>query len=499
MFRLVFICLTALVLAGCSALPTPGAQEAPVPTPAPVTQTDLVIADATVLPAAEVTLSFEQTGAVVELLVAEGDPVEAGQPLARLDSRQLELRVEEARTNLARAEARFNQAAAGADPAAVAVAQAGVTQAQAGLNQARAEVSQADLAAAEAQLAEARAALAGVLEGAQRTEVAQAQAAVDQANANLQQQRDALSAAKTTAQLSMEQSANRLREQQQAYQRVYWDNRDLERLPGDLPDERIDLEATALREVQNAEAQLEQARVAFAQAQQAEAEGIAVAEAGVRDAQARLEQLTAAPANDRVAAAQARVAAAEANLNRLRGPTRATQIDVAAAGVTQAQAALEQAASGPRDVDLAVAQVEITAAQVALRQAELNLSQATLVAPITGVVAQLDLTVGAVAPAGAPALILADLSSWRVETADLTELDVVRMREGDTVTVRFDALPELELPGIVQRIRPIGANRQGDIVYTVVVTLEESDPRLRWNMTAVVEATGQRYSGEQNT
>jgi HlyD family secretion protein len=208
----------------------------------------------------------------------------------------------------------------------------------------------------------------------------------------------------------------------------------------------------------------------------------------VRDAQARLDQLLAAPDDDRVAAAKARVAAAQANLNQLRGPARATQLDTAAAGVSQAQAALQQAAAAPRQVDLEAALVEIEAAKVALSQAELDLDKATLRAPFAGNVARLDLTVGELAGPTTPAIVVADLSSWRVETDDLTELEVVRLREGDAVTVSFDALPGLELPGRVRQIKPMGANRQGDIVYTVVVDLEQSEPRLRWNMTAVVKS-----------
>ncbi len=462
-----------------------------VPTPLPVQPAvEGVVADGAVLPAADATLSFERSGLVAEILVAEGDIVEAGQPLARLDTRQLELRVAQARVGLERAEVAYEQIAAGAPPEAVAVAEAGVAQARASEAQAAASVTSADIAAAEAQLAEARAALAAVLDGPKSTEVEQAQAALVQANHNLQAQRDALSAAKTNAQLSMEQAANALRNAQDAYSRIYWDNRDLERLPGDLPQERIDAEAAALRAVEDAERALAQAQVNFEQARQAEIDGVASAEARVRDAQARLEQLIAAPDADRVAAAQARVAAAEANLNRLRGPARATQLEVAAAGVGQAQAALEQVAAPPREVDLEAARVEIEAARVALAQAEFDLEQATLRAPFAGTVARIDLTLGELAGPSTPGIIIADLSAWRIETEDLTELEVVRLREGDAVSVSFDALPELTLPGRIRQIKPIGANRQGDIVYTVVVDLEQSDPRLRWNMTAVVEHSG---------
>jgi HlyD family secretion protein len=99
--------------------------------------------------------------------------------------------------------------------------------------------------------------------------------------------------------------------------------------------------------------------------------------------------------------------------------------------------------------------------------------------------------VGEVPAAGSPVIVLADLSSWQIETEDLTELSVVQIREGDQVTVTFDALPGFELPGTVSQIKPLGENRQGDIVYTVVVEPNSWDDRLRWNMTAAVEIAGE--------
>jgi hypothetical protein len=69
---------------------------------------------------------------------------------------------------------------------------------------------------------------------------------------------------------------------------------------------------------------------------------------------------------------------------------------------------------------------------------------------------------------------------------DLTELSVVRVRESNTVTITFDAIPGFELHGTVPEIKPLGQNRQGDIVYTVVVKPTSWDERLRWNMTASI-------------
>ena len=50
----------------------------------------------------------------------------------------------------------------------------------------------------------------------------------------------------------------------------------------------------------------------------------------------------------------------------------------------------------------------------------------------------------------------------------------------------FDAIPGLELSGHVSQIKPYGDTRQGDIVYTVTITPDQQDERLRWNMTAKV-------------
>ncbi|MGD8820518.1 MAG: RND transporter, partial [Anaerolineae bacterium] len=75
--------------------------------------------------------------------------------------------------------------------------------------------------------------------------------------------------------------------------------------------------------------------------------------------------------------------------------------------------------------------------------------------------------------------------AWQIETDDLTELDVVKVQEGDRLMLHFDAIEDLELTGTVQRIKPLGEEKRGDITYTVVIRPDEQDPRLRWNMTAV--------------
>ncbi len=161
------------------------------------------------------------------------------------------------------------------------------------------------------------------------------------------------------------------------------------------------------------------------------------------------------------------------------------------AQVQQALATLQTAKSQlaklqPSAEDIATAQADVNAAQAARDLAAAKLKDSQLVAPFAGVVTALDIKAGEYAAPGTVIARLADSSAWQVETTDLTELNIVNVAEGGSATLEFDAIPNLELPGKVTQIKSYGENRQGDIVYMVVVKPDQQDPRLRWNMTAKV-------------
>ena len=82
---------------------------------------------------------------------------------------------------------------------------------------------------------------------------------------------------------------------------------------------------------------------------------------------------------------------------------------------------------------------------------------------------------------------MANLAQWIVETDDLDELSVVNLKEGDTVSVAVDSLPDLDLTGTVISISGFGDKKFGAITYTTKIRLHERDDRLRWNMTASIK------------
>ena len=114
------------------------------------------------------------------------------------------------------------------------------------------------------------------------------------------------------------------------------------------------------------------------------------------------------------------------------------------------------------------------------------LANAELRAPFAGTITSLTLKVGEFASAGQPVVTIADLSMWVVKTTDLTEIDVVKLTEGQPVTVKLDALPDVELMGNVFSISQSYSESQGDIVYEVTILLTDANPAMRWGMTAAV-------------
>jgi multidrug efflux pump subunit AcrA (membrane-fusion protein) len=88
--------------------------------------------------------------------------------------------------------------------------------------------------------------------------------------------------------------------------------------------------------------------------------------------------------------------------------------------------------------------------------------------------------------------MVGDLSALQVETTDLDEVDVARVQIGQQVGLTFDALPDRVLAGHIVRIAPMATPGQGATTYTAIVALDETDPALRWGMTAFVDIEVER-------
>jgi HlyD family secretion protein len=161
-------------------------------------------------------------------------------------------------------------------------------------------------------------------------------------------------------------------------------------------------------------------------------------------------------------------------------------LGVARAQVVEAQRQVDKYQLGPDGDKVAAAEAGVRAAEARLEAGLQAKGEAELAAPLGGKVVWVDVKEGEWANEGEVVVILADDREWVVETDDLTELEVVGIEKGQAVVVRPEALPGIELGGLVERVEGLSQEKRGDVTYTVRIGLLESDPRLRWGMTADV-------------
>lgn len=163
--------------------------------------------------------------------------------------------------------------------------------------------------------------------------------------------------------------------------------------------------------------------------------------------------------------------------------------DTASAALVLAEEELTalEAGNGIHPDQLAAAETRLASAEAALASAQAAIDNAELKAEFDGAVVAVNIQPGQRVNVGQSVLALADFSSWVIETDNLTEIEVVNVTEGQSVAVVFDALPEESLTGTIQHINTRYEEKRGDITYTVVIALDNTDLPLRWGMTASVE------------
>ena len=472
-----------------------------------------------VQPKAQAEARFNANGTVQEIYVKTGDKVAAGQPLARVDDADLQTALESAQSDLKQAQANQQKLLDGASPEEIAQAQAQLSQAQGQYQQTLGNVTQADIAAARARLEQAQADLAQLQAGPKDPDLRGTQADVEQAQTNLQQQRDSLSAAKTNAELQMEQAVSSLTQAQANYAtaKSNWDyvqstGKDPVN-PNTVNPQTGKKEGNKLNDAQrqqyytsfvqaesalrNAETAVEQARVAYDNARQAEVSGIQSAEQNVTKAQTQLDKLVQAPDASQMAAAQAAVRSAQADLNKLTGASRSGSLDAARAGIASAEAALNKLQATPNASDLAVAEANVARSQAAVQKAQRDLDQAVLKAPFAGTVARVSYNVGegantvsssaASTASASTGIVITDLTGFHVNVP-VDELDVAQIKQGQAVRVMLDALPDTDLKGTVTNIEPLATKtQQGTTNYQVTVDIDPGNAHVLPGMTASVE------------
>ncbi|NKQ35403.1 MAG: HlyD family efflux transporter periplasmic adaptor subunit [Chloroflexi bacterium] len=419
------------------------------------TGVDVVSAEGVAEPLFHVGLAFQAGGEVAEILVEEGDQVQTGDVLIKLDSVDLEIALQQAEARLASAQAGLVAAQKQLELAqsGVQTAQGAIETAEANLALTKAGPQPEEIAAAEANLAAAEAAV---------------QQAASQRNAAL----DVTSEADIfEAEANVAQAMAQVRALEEGYENIL-------DACFELPDGS---EVCPL----------------YGPVEETTRQQLEVARQNLAAAQAALDALRQGPTGAQRQAAQGGVAFAIANRDAAQ-----TQLDLLLAGVTPEQIAVAEAGVVKARAGLAIAKAEVTKAEAAVEQAEAAVQQAEvnvasanaalertiLQATFAGEVSRIHTSVGQLVQPGMAVVTLADFSEWLVQTTDLTELDVPLVEIGSPVEVKLDALPDETLTGTVTAVSLTPSLSRGDVVYKTTIQLDNPDDLpIRWGMTAFVD------------
>ena len=197
-------------------------------------------------------------------------------------------------------------------------------------------------------------------------------------------------------------------------------------------------------------------------------------------------------ANAQVAVAEMIVKLAELDYRRAQEKPGKAQMKAAEARVARAEATLAALQRGVSDTDLRILELQVAQARTRLEQSRLErdamLAASQITAPFPGLIVSVNAHPGEFVTGQVPIVLMADMSEFVVETTDLDEWDLKRVRIGESLDVKVAALENRILPARVTAIAPRAtASSIGDVVYTITLALDKQDSELRWGMSVRVD------------
>ena len=418
-----------------------------------------------------------------------------------LQVQQVETGLQTAEANLNTAIARYRQAQLN-EPARVQAAKGGVANAEETVNTAQARLAQArttarqteqqvnaEIAGAESLVSARQAALAEVRRGSRAQEIAAAESQVRLAQAQLSNAETEL----TRARILFEGGAA-----PRATLDTATTNAEVARAQLESAQQNLSLvrEGSTNEQIRQAEESVAQSQAALLQARAGRARipvaqgeitaALAVlsqAQEAVRTARANLSQIPITLQDTRVAretVGQTRAALEQARAGRAQIPITRQETRVALQAVEQARATLKGARANRSQIpvaqqDVLAADASVQQARAQLESAQLNLKNARIYSPVSGVVNTKLADVGESVGPSTPLLNLVALDSVYFE-AQVSENNLPVIRVGQPVKVLVPAVQQQALDGFISELIPVADARSRQ--FRLRVTIPDPNSRL---------------------
>ncbi len=186
---------------------------------------------------------------------------------------------------------------------------------------------------------------------------------------------------------------------------------------------------------------------------------------------------------DKIAEAEVALAAAEAAVEQWK-----MEVSHAETSLLAAELQLEAMEDAPDEGAVDAAEAQLLAAELAVALAQRQLDEAVITAPFNGEVTDIYAEEGDIfAPTGMPVIHMIDPAIMEIEV-EIDEIDVAEVKEGQRVIIDVDALPDLRLEGEVVSISTLSIQMSGLVLYEVTIGFNvPSDSGLKIGMSATAD------------
>lgn len=133
------------------------------------------------------------------------------------------------------------------------------------------------------------------------------------------------------------------------------------------------------------------------------------------------------------------------------------------------------------DLDIQSSELSVKQQQNSLSDAKDNLIKYKITAPFGGIVASVPVSIGD--NAGSGTTLATIITTKKIATISLNEIDIAKIKLGQKVTLTFDAISNLTVAGKVAEIDSIGTVSQGVVTYNVKISFDTSDAEIKPGMS----------------
>ncbi len=416
-----------------------------------------VDATGTIEPLVIVEVRSKASGAIINLLVDEGDALEEGDLIAEIEKQYTQADVEQEQANLKSAVARLEQAQENIE-----------------LQKKQSEIQ---IKQAEDSVKDAETRLAKLKEDIELEKEANARAIkesendLEMANIRLRQAKVSRPESVKRAELTVQQSKSSLDLAEEEYNRLK-----------SLHEKNF----VSKSEVDSAKAKLESAQTQYDSA----LEQLKMVEEPSSAEELKLVELSLEKSKLALESAKHKQKQESSRLKELK--LQESQLEDAKASLTLTLANRVQIKL--KEKDLEAAKATVTRAEVALKAAQDRLADTVVRAPITGTILQKNVEEGqvitssmsATAAAGTLLVTMADLDNVYVKT-EVDETDIGKVQPEQSVVITVEAYPDRKLEGTVLKIAPQGRAAQNVTTFEVTTEIKNPSKILKPGMNASVE------------